>query len=102
MEIDKPIDDQTPALYITARPNKPDNVPKAILDGSRGKPPPVLIARYPLPKSNSEDLDWNTQFPFEFTLTENEALMKSNIVLPLLITRFSGTPITSCAFFYVI
>ena len=28
-----------PALYITARPNVPDNVPKAVLDGSRGKPP---------------------------------------------------------------
>lgn len=33
------------ALYITARPNTADNVPRAILDGSRGKPPPVLIAR---------------------------------------------------------
>ena len=35
------------ALYITARPIAADNVPRAILDGSRGKPPPVLIARLP-------------------------------------------------------
>jgi len=46
------------ALYVTARPNKPDNVPRAILDGSRGKPPPVLSARFA-----------NPTFPFEFTLT---------------------------------
>mmetsp|Transcript_19151 Transcript_19151/g.31736 ORF Transcript_19151/g.31736 Transcript_19151/m.31736 type:complete len:208 (-) Transcript_19151:513-1136(-) len=46
------------ALYVTARPNRPDNVPKAILDGSRGKPPPVLAARYADPK-----------FPYEFSLT---------------------------------
>ena len=41
------IDDFSPsseasALYITCRPDKPDNVPLAILNGSRGKPPPVL------------------------------------------------------------
>lgn len=46
------------ALYVTCRPNRPDNVPKAILDGSRGKPPPVLAARFS-----------NPQFPFEFSLT---------------------------------
>jgi len=46
------------ALYITARPNKADNVPRAILDGSNGKPPPILIARYP-----------NPQFPFDFSLS---------------------------------
>lgn len=46
------------ALYVTARPNKPDNVPRAILDGSRGKPPPVLAARFADP-----------QFPFVFSLT---------------------------------
>ena len=46
------------ALYVTCRPNRPDNVPRAILDGSRGKPPPVLAARFE-----------NPQFPFEFTLT---------------------------------
>eukprot|EP00984_Skeletonema_dohrnii_P004742 scaffold1669_cov99-Skeletonema_dohrnii-CCMP3373.AAC.13 len=46
------------ALYVTCRPNRPDNVPRAILDGSRGKPPPVLAARFE-----------NPQFPFEFSLT---------------------------------
>ena len=46
------------ALYVTARPNKADNVPRAILDGSNGRPPPVLSARYP-----------NPTFPFEFRLT---------------------------------
>lgn len=45
-------------LYVTARPNRPDNVPRAILDGSRGKPPPVLSAGFP-----------NPTFPYEFTLT---------------------------------
>ena len=39
----------TPALYITCRPDKPDNIPAAILNGSRGKPPPVLSARIPQP-----------------------------------------------------
>ena len=56
-----------PALYLTARPNKVDNVPKAILDGSRGKPPPVLIARYPLSPNETR-----SQFPFEFVLTEDD------------------------------
>lgn len=46
------------ALYVTARPNRPDNVPSAILDGSRGKPPPVLSARFA-----------NPTFPFDFALT---------------------------------
>lgn len=46
------------ALYITARTNKPDNVPKAILDGSRGRAPPVLAYRLE-----------NPQFPFKFSLT---------------------------------
>ena len=46
------------ALYVTARPNRPDNVPRAILDGSRGKSPPVLSARYADPK-----------FPYDFSLT---------------------------------
>ena len=45
------------ALYITCRPDKPDNVPLAILNGSRGKPPPVLSARIGNPK-----------FPYEFEL----------------------------------
>jgi len=50
-----------PALYITARPDRPDNVPRAILEGSRGKPPPVLSARYERPT-----------FPFSFQLTDQD------------------------------
>mmetsp|Transcript_26472 Transcript_26472/g.58290 ORF Transcript_26472/g.58290 Transcript_26472/m.58290 type:complete len:288 (+) Transcript_26472:79-942(+) len=49
------------ALYVTARPDRPDNVPKAILDGSRGKPPPILAARFESPV-----------FPFEFKLGEKD------------------------------
>lgn len=56
----RPSNDNTniPALYITCRPDKPDNVPAAILNGSRGKPPPVLSARLS-----------NPQFPLDFELT---------------------------------
>lgn len=50
-----------PALYVTARPNRPDNVPKAILDGSRGKSPPILAARFE-----------NPSFPFKFELGEKD------------------------------
>jgi hypothetical protein len=46
------------ALYVTARPSRPDSVPAAILDCSRGRPPPVLSARYA-----------NPAFPFNFELT---------------------------------
>jgi hypothetical protein len=54
------------ALYVTCRPNKPDNVPGAILSGTRGKPPPVLAARFE-----------NPTFPFEFTLSSpNELTME--------------------------
>ena len=49
------------ALYVTARPARPDNVPRAILDGSRGKPPPVLAARFAAPV-----------FPFAFALTARD------------------------------
>jgi hypothetical protein len=54
-----PEETSSSALYVTARPNKADNVPRAILDGSNGKPPPVLVARYA-----------NPQFPFDFSLTK--------------------------------
>lgn len=40
---------ESPALYITCRPDTPDNIPAAILNGSRGKPPPVLSARIAAP-----------------------------------------------------
>uniref|UniRef100_A0A7S2EHZ6 Uncharacterized protein n=1 Tax=Ditylum brightwellii TaxID=49249 RepID=A0A7S2EHZ6_9STRA len=49
------------ALYVTVRPDRPDNVPKAILDGSRGKAPPVLAARFP-----------NPTFPFDLSLTASD------------------------------
>lgn len=49
------------ALYVTARPARPDNVPRAILDGGSGKAPPVLAARFAAPK-----------FPFEFALTARD------------------------------
>jgi len=48
---------QPAALYITCRPDRADNVPAAILSGTRGKPPPVLAARFASP-----------EFPFRFAL----------------------------------
>ena len=57
-DVNFPEDTSSSALYITARPNKADNVPRAILDGSNGKPPPVLVARFA-----------NPQFRFEFSLS---------------------------------
>jgi len=50
---------QPAALYITCRPDRADNVPAAILSGTRGKPPPVLAARFAGPQ---------LQFPFRFAL----------------------------------
>ena len=47
----------TNALYITCRPDRADNVPAAILSGTRGKPPPVLAARFE-----------NPTFPYSFKL----------------------------------
>lgn len=54
-----PEETSSSALYITARPQRPDNVPRAILDGSNGKPPPVLACRIP-----------NPSFPYEFELSK--------------------------------
>lgn len=59
---------QGPALYITARPITADNVPRAILDGSRGKPPPVLIARFPNVSS----------FPYHAILTAKDITVEGN------------------------
>jgi hypothetical protein len=56
----------TAALYITCRPNRPDNVPQAILQGTRGKAPPVLAARFEHP----------TSFPFAFELTSNDLTLE--------------------------
>lgn len=51
------------ALYVTVRPDTPDNVPAAILSGTRGKPPPVMAARFASPT-----------FPFDFQLTAPQNL----------------------------
>jgi hypothetical protein len=40
--------DNNGALYITVRPSTVDDIPRAILDGTGGKPPPILAARFPL------------------------------------------------------
>jgi hypothetical protein len=54
-----------PALYITCRPDRVDNVPAAILNGTRGKPPPVLSARFE-----------NPTFPFEFALSAKDVTLE--------------------------
>ena len=63
-----PEDLSTAALYITARPDRPDNVPQAILSGTRGKPPPVLIAR----------LAHLSEFPVEFALTSADVSVEGD------------------------
>jgi len=73
--------DTAAALYVTARPDKLDNIPRAILDGSRGKAPPVLIARFPLSKSTTITTTTTTTtygdfFPYSFALTENDLTME--------------------------
>ncbi len=63
-----PDDISTSALYITARPNAVVDVPRAILDGSNGKAPPVLAARFP-----------NViQFPYEFELSLNDLTVEGS------------------------
>lgn len=56
-DVELPSSTASSALYLTCRPDKPDNVPAAILNGSRGKSPPVLAARIE-----------NPTFPFDFSL----------------------------------
>ena len=53
------------ALYVTARPTGTTNVPRAILDGSNGKPPPVLAARIPLEGKPDS-------FPLSFSLSDED------------------------------
>mmetsp|Transcript_24140 Transcript_24140/g.29725 ORF Transcript_24140/g.29725 Transcript_24140/m.29725 type:complete len:269 (-) Transcript_24140:110-916(-) len=65
--ISLPEDTTSSALYITARPNNSIDVPRAILDGSNGKPPPVLAARFP-----------NLQFPFNFELRASDLTLEGN------------------------
>ena len=59
-----------PALYITCRPDRPDNVPQAILEGSRGKAPPVLTARIE-----------NPTFPLSFQLTRQDLTPEGGVDL---------------------
>ena len=59
----------TAAIYVTARPDRPDNVPAAILSGTRGKPPPVLVARFPWK-------DHDASKEFSFTLTSNDVTVE--------------------------
>lgn len=63
-----PADTSSSALYVTARPNSPANVPKAILDGSNGKPPPVLATKI-------QNID---SFPCEFALTTADLTLEGN------------------------
>ena len=67
------------ALYITVRPNVPDDAPRAILDGTRGKSPPVLSARFPIVSSTTEGGKF---FPFEFQLTQQNLTPEGALQLP--------------------
>ena len=60
-------DTSNAALYITCRPDRPDNVPAAILNGTRGKAPPVLSARFA-----------NPTFPFQFSLSEENLTVEGS------------------------
>jgi len=65
---DLPSDMSMSAIYITARPDRPDSVPKAILDGTRGKAPPVFISRIPGIRS----------FPARFSLTAKDVSVEGD------------------------
>ena len=67
------------ALYITVRPNVPDDAPRAILDGTRGKSPPVLSARFPIASSPTVGGEF---FPFEFELTQQNLTPEGALILP--------------------
>jgi hypothetical protein len=63
-----PEDVSSSALYITARPNNTVDVPRAILDGSNGKAPPVLVARFPNV----------VQYPFSFDFKSSDVTVEGN------------------------
>jgi hypothetical protein len=67
------------ALYITVRPNVPDDAPRAILDGTRGKSPPVLSARFPIASSTTEGAEF---FPLDFELTQQNLTPEGAMLLP--------------------
>ncbi|KAJ1624819.1 hypothetical protein T492DRAFT_1044144, partial [Pavlovales sp. CCMP2436] len=52
-------------LYLTARPNIPDDVPSAILSGTRGKPPPIAAKRLTPPLGGGAFV-----FPLAFELDD--------------------------------
>jgi hypothetical protein len=58
---DKSNSNDNAALYVTVRPSTVDDIPRAILDGTRGKPPPILAARFPLQQQQ--------QLPMVYSLT---------------------------------
>jgi hypothetical protein len=60
------------ALYLTARPNVADDVPKAILSGTRGKSPPIASARIPPPLT----------FPLAFQLDDEADLTPEGMAEP--------------------
>jgi hypothetical protein len=74
-----PSSNEVAALYITVRPNVPDDAPRAILDGTRGKSPPVLSARFPIASSPSVGGEF---FPFEFELTQKNLTPEGALILP--------------------
>lgn len=74
------------ALYITVRPNVPDDAPRAILDGTRGKSPPVLSARFPIAIAASSTSEGREFFPFEFELTQQNLTPEGALVLPTITT----------------
>eukprot|EP00529_Nitzschia_sp_RCC80_P030325 CAMPEP_0113480928 /NCGR_PEP_ID=MMETSP0014_2-20120614/22135_1 /TAXON_ID=2857 /ORGANISM="Nitzschia sp." /LENGTH=301 /DNA_ID=CAMNT_0000374387 /DNA_START=18 /DNA_END=926 /DNA_ORIENTATION=+ /assembly_acc=CAM_ASM_000159 len=71
----------TAAVYVTARPNTPDNVPAAILSGTRGKSPPVLAARFSQPT-----------FPFQFDLVVPDNLTSEGAAVVQPSTATTPTP----------
>lgn len=81
-----PEDTSSSAVYITARPSKADNIPRAILDGSNGKPPPVLASRIPNPK-----------FPYDFQLSTLDLTQEGAAFMPNDRYWFEGQDLTISA-----
>lgn len=81
-----PEDTSSSAVYITARPSKADNVPRAILDGSNGKPPPVLSSRIP-----------NPEFPYDFQLSTLDLTQEGAASMPNDRYWFEGQDLTISA-----
>jgi hypothetical protein len=65
------------ALYLTARPNIPDDVPAAILAGTRGKPPPIAAKRLTPPLGGA------FEFPLSFELDDVSDLTAEGAAEPV-------------------